>query len=364
VILVVALNPALDITYRVDRVDWAGVNRPAEVHVSPGGKGLNVARVLHALGADVLLTGLAGGAAGGMVRSALDACDVRAALTEIAGETRRTFAVVDSDRDETAMFNEPGPLIAADEYERFLAVYAAGLQRSSAVVLSGSLPPGLPPGTYADLIGAAAQAQVPALLDTSGAPLALGAAAGPAVVKPNLAELSAAVGRPLAWPGWQDEDAVAEVAEAAAALRGSGSTAVVVTLGAAGLLAVTPEGCWRAVPEHVPGNPTGAGDAALAGLARGVAAGHPWPERVADAAALGAAAVAAPVAGQFDPSHFRRALAVVGVSRWEPRLCRWSRRPISSARRACGAAASAPLMSSESSTPRRSWLVHRTLARR
>jgi tagatose 6-phosphate kinase len=322
VILVVALNPALDITHRVDRVDWAGVNRPRAVHISPGGKGLNVARVLHALGTDVLLIGLAGGEVGQGVRAALSAGGVPARFTDTTAETRRTFAVVDAGRGETAIFNEPGPVITGVEYERFLAVFTTEVSRCSAVVLSGSLPRGLPPSTYADLISMAAQAGVPALLDTSGPALTQGAAAGPAVVKPNLAELSAAIGRVLTWRGWTDEDSVGEVATAAAMLRGSASTAVVVTLGAAGLLAVTPEGCWRAVPAPVPGNPTGAGDAALAGLARGLAAGHTWADRIAHAAALGAAAAQAPVAGRFDGSDFDRALAAVGVSRWEARSCR------------------------------------------
>ena len=101
-VLVVALNPALDITHELARVDWAGVNRPAVVLERPGGKGLNVARTLRALGADVLVTGLAGGRTGDAVRSALAGTGVPARFTPIAGETRRTFAVVDAGRGQTA----------------------------------------------------------------------------------------------------------------------------------------------------------------------------------------------------------------------------------------------------------------------
>src|SRR5437763_14138273 len=114
-ILVVTLNPALDITHDLPRVDWAGVNRPAAVSARPGGKGVNVARTLHALGADVLVLGLAGGRTGEAVRSALAGTGVPAAFTPIAGETRRTFAVADCQRGPTAPSHQPGPHVARAE---------------------------------------------------------------------------------------------------------------------------------------------------------------------------------------------------------------------------------------------------------
>ena len=318
-IVVVSLNPALDITHRVDHADWAGVNRPADVHVRPGGKGVNVARVLTALDADVLLTGLAGGAAGSSLRADLRARGIHACMTEIAGETRRTFAVVDSGRGDAALFNEPGPSVTPEEYARFRAMFAAQLAGATAVVLSGSLPPGIPVSTYADLIALAAKAGVPTLLDTSGKALMLGAAAGPAIVKPNLAELHAAADgdrpdSPVQAQSWCCRPAAA-AATAAGALHVTGASAVVVTLGSDGLVALTPEESWHARPQHVSGgNPTGAGDAVAAGLADGLASGRPWRDRVAHAAALGAAAVAAPVAGELNLSDYHRALAGVQVS--------------------------------------------------
>ena len=323
-ILVVSLNPALDVTYRVDDADWSGVNRPAEVHIRPGGKGVNVARVLLALGADVLLTGLAGGITGNGLLADLSSGGLAADLVQIAGETRRTFAVVDSGRSQTALFNEPGPWVTPDEYARFRSTFAAHLAGSTAVVLSGSLPRGLPAGTYADLIALAADAGVPALLDASGEALLLGAAAGPAIAKPNLAELRAAASRDPATArqhtGTQDCarswccGPAAAAAKAAVALRGAGAAAVVVTLGSDGLLALTAEESWHARPPEVSGgNTTGAGDAAAAGLAHGLATGTPWADRVVHAAALGAAAVAAPVAGEIDLAHYQRALAGVQV---------------------------------------------------
>jgi len=98
---------------------------------------------------------------------------------------------------------------------------------------------------------------------------------------------------------------------------------VVVTLGAAGLLAVTSDGTWQAAPPGPePGNPTGAGDAAVAGLARGLALGQDWPDRLRHATALGTAAVAAPVAGEFSAGRYRDLLPVISVRRHDDRAPR------------------------------------------
>jgi tagatose 6-phosphate kinase len=329
VIVVVCLNPALDVTHHVDAVDWGGVNRPRAVRARPGGKGLNVARTLHALGVDVLVLGLAGGITGAGVEAALRERCVPAAFTPVAGETRRTFSVVDGSvagRGVTA-FYEAGPEVGEEELTRFRRGYEQALEGATAVVLSGSLPPGLEAGTYATLIEAAAAADVPAVLDTHGEALRRGAAAGPAIVKPNLAELVALAGQPLApaaggpadgapdGPADGAPDGAADLATAAAAagqLRGA--QAVVITLGPDGLLAATEDGCWRArPPAAVPGNATGAGDAVAAALAHGLVLGRPWDERLRHAAALGAATAAAPVAGEFRRQDYLGALSAVTV---------------------------------------------------
>jgi tagatose 6-phosphate kinase len=313
VILVICLNPALDITHYVPAVDWSGVNRPAAVHARPGGKGLNVARTLRALGAEVLVMGLAGGITGAGVSAALGGLGVPGAFTAIAGETRRTFTVVDGARGAAALFSEAGPAVGEGEFGEFRVQYERALAGCAAVVLSGSLPPGLPAGSYGTLIAAAAAAGVPAVLDADGAALARGAAAGPAIVKPNLAELEALSGRPLSTAAGADRPAVAA---AAGELRAAGAHAVVASLGAEGLLAVTGEGCWAARPGGaVAGNATGAGDAVTAGLALGLVLGRPWGERLRHAVALGTAAAAAPAAGEFSAADYAAGLGQATVRR-------------------------------------------------
>ena len=328
----VALNPALDITHELPNVDWSGMNRAAAVMSRPGGKGLNVARTLLAFGADVLVAGLIGGRTGDAVETGLARAGVRAEFTGISGETRRTFAVVDTARGRTALFNEPGPDVTVAEYARFLDGYEAEAAASAAVVLSGSLPRGLPESSYAELIKIAATGGVPVVLDTSGQALRLGVAAGPAIVKPNLAELSALVGRALPalgteegatemvigadWLGARGEQA--PIVAAAGRLRSAGAGAVVVSLGPGGLLAVTGDGLWRATqPRMMAGNPTGAGDAVVAGLTLGLVLGRPWSERLRQAVALGYAAAAARVAGEFVLDDYERAMAEATVTRLE-----------------------------------------------
>jgi len=305
---VVCLNPALDITHHVAAVDWAGVNRPSAVHTRPGGKGLNVARTLQALGADVQVLGLAGGVTGAGVQTALAGLGVPAHWTSIGGETRRTFTVVDRAGGGAALFNEPGPPVSDGEYAEFSVRYKEVLARCAAVVLSGSLPPGVPEDAYAGLISLAAAAGVPVVLDTHGAALRYGAAAGPAIVKPNLAELAAITGRPLSVAG-----RLAVVA-AARELRALGAQAVVASLGADGLHAATADSIWWAAPlAPVAGNPTGAGDAVVAALVHGLVLGRPWDVQLRYAVAAGTAAAMAPAAGEFSVADYTRALAAVTI---------------------------------------------------
>ncbi|OIJ63515.1 1-phosphofructokinase family hexose kinase [Streptomyces mangrovisoli] len=302
-ILTVTLNTALDITYRVRSLRPHASHRVSEVLERPGGKGVNVARVLAALGHPVTVTGFAGGATGQVVRDRLTRTPgVLDALVPVAGATRRTVAVVDELTGDTTQLNEPGPVVAPDEWAAFQRTYEDLLAAATAVALCGSLPPGVPVGAYAGLVRSARAAGVPVLLDTGGEPLRRGVAARPDLVKPNTDELAELTGSHDPLRATQDA-------------RRRGARAVVASLGAQGLLAVTPEGRWRAAPPaRVPGNPTGAGDSVVAGLLSAEAEGLPWPDRLARAVALSAATVQAPAAGEFDPAVYERLLGRITVT--------------------------------------------------
>ncbi|MFI5876579.1 1-phosphofructokinase family hexose kinase [Streptomyces sp. NPDC051445] len=302
-ILTVTLNTALDLTYHVPVLRTHASHRVTEVRERPGGKGLNVARVLAALGHEVTVTGFTGGATGRAVRDLLTGtAGVVDALVPVTGATRRTVAVVDARTGDTTQLNEPGPVIAPAEWSAFQEAYEGLLGDADAVALCGSLPPGVPVGAYAVLVRAARAAGVPVLLDTSGEPLRRGVAARPDVIKPNTDELAELTG---------SHDPVRATQDA----RRRGAHAVVASLGAEGFLAVTPEGRWRATPpRRVHGNPTGAGDSAVAGLLSALVEQLPWPDRLSRAVALSAATVASPVAGEFDRTAYEELLGRVTVT--------------------------------------------------
>ncbi|MCW2611448.1 MAG: tagatose 6-phosphate kinase [Actinomycetota bacterium] len=300
-ILCVTLNAALDVTYSVDEVRWHAGNRVAAVAQRAGGKGVNVARVLHTLGEDVLVTGLVGGDTGAQIRADVQAAGLAEAFQDVTGESRRTVAVVDAAAGDATGFWEPGPPVAPDDWARFLDRYDGLLTGARAVVLTGSLPPGLSPEVYADLVHRARKAGVPVVLDADAEALAVGVSAEPDIVKPNVDELRRATGFTDRLPG-------------AEALRAQGARAVVVSAGPDGLIASTPDGRWAARPQdRVSGNPTGAGDASVAALVRGLVADTSWPERLADAVALSASAVLRPLAGDVDLAAYRRFRDTVSI---------------------------------------------------
>jgi tagatose 6-phosphate kinase len=308
VIVTVTPNPALDVTYRVPALRSGQVHRVRDVLVRAGGKGINVARVLQQLGEPCAAVGLGGGADGGRLVAELRAAGLDVDFREELPDVRRTLVV--HAHGEVTSFWEPGrepvdPLRAA---QALLDAVQARLRTARAVTVSGSLPPRVDPELPARIARLCAERQVPAVLDLDGEPLQAAAAAGGAVLMPNVDELETLAGERPQSPG--------EAAVLAAHLVRGGSgrspAAVVVTLGEQGAVAVTAVGSVAARPvERVSGNTTGAGDAACAAVARALAvAGSVRAVNlralVADAVAVSAAAVLRPVAGEIDTQAARR----------------------------------------------------------
>jgi tagatose 6-phosphate kinase len=250
-----------------------------------------VARVLRQLGEPVLATGLAGGADGQAVLADLTVAGVAAEFAAIEGQSRRTVTVYDG-RQATEL-DEVGPDVSAAEWGSFRSLYRRLLAGTSVVVLSGSQPPGVPADAYGQLTALAAAAGATVVLDAAGPALGAALAARPDVVKPNRRELATLLGRTLG-----DLD---DLLAAAGTLVEAGAGSVLVSLGADGLVAVTPEGAFRArLPSPVAGNPTGAGDALAAAVARGLRRGDDWPSCLVDGVAVAAASVTVDVAGATD----------------------------------------------------------------
>lgn len=301
-ILTVTLNAALDVTYEVDELRPDASHRVRAVHQRAGGKGINVARVLRAQGRQVTCLGLLGGWAGACIGADLDAAGIPAAMTTIAGDSRRTVSVVSAASGGSTLFNEPGPRVTDAEWQGLVTHCGRFLGMASVLVMSGSLPPGVPDDAYAQLVALARRAGVHTIVDADGVALARSLEASPEVAKPNAAELRAATG-------------LDDPAAAMRSMLAAGAGAVVATFGADGIRAITHEGAWVArLDEPIAGvNPTGAGDAVAAALAAGLDDGRDWPEMLTDAVAWSAAAVASPLAGDLDATVLDRVRPTVRV---------------------------------------------------
>jgi tagatose 6-phosphate kinase len=325
-IITVTPNPAWDVTYEVPVLVPGAVHRVTKVHRRLGGKGVNVARVLHATGHDAIavLPGPPGvaaeagpGAAAEATRGAAAGAAARPRLSwdVIPGLPliRQTLVVHGADGVTTSLW-EPGvePDAGTDDAlaDRVRAwLHADGgapaqgtpAQRTPAkgIAVSGSLPPGLDTRLPARLAALALDAGRPAVVDASGPALAHAATVPGVVLTPNSAELAELTGRDC-------HDPAAAIA-AARTLLADGPRAIVVTLGEDGLAAVTPRGTWHGcLTERLSGNPTGAGDAAAAAIIAGLAAAVSWPEIVRDAVSTSAAAVLSPVAGEVTLANITR----------------------------------------------------------
>ena len=296
-IVVVTPNPAIDVTYVVTDQAIGETHRVQRALKRPGGKGVNVARVLALLGHEPVALLPLGGTAGDWMSAALADLGLPVIPFPVADETRTTVAIVDGATHPT-LFAEAGPHLTQAEVEGLRAAVDDACRSAGMLVVSGSLPPGLPAEEVGAWVEAAHSHEALALVDAGGGALLSAARAGADILKPNESELLEATG-------------AANLDAGIATLIELGARTVIVSRGARGIVAVDRAG-WRveveAVP-HIEGNPTGAGDAATAGVASGLMEERPLPDLLRRAAALGAAAVLRPVAGEIDFDAYQRFLS-------------------------------------------------------
>ncbi|ROP26615.1 1-phosphofructokinase family hexose kinase [Pseudokineococcus lusitanus] len=288
-VVVLTPNPAVDVTYAVDAQEVGTTVRVRRVSRRPGGKGVNVAAVLRTLGEDVVALLPLSGDAGRWVRTALEAEGLPVAVVDVGGTgTRSTVTVVDDALPPT-VYAEPGDPLPPAAWEDVLAEVRARCAPGGWFVVAGSFPPG-DERVVGDLVRTARGAGARVVVDASGPALVLAADAGADLLVPNEEEARAATG-------------AADLAGAVRRLRQHAGAVVVVSRGADGLEAHA-DGAPVLQPgvPGVVGNPTGAGDAATAGLVAALRGGADLPTAVGRAAVLGAAAVLAPLAGQVDPA--------------------------------------------------------------
>ena len=262
-ILTVTMNPALDVSTATDKVSDTHKLRCAGAHFHPGGGGINVARVLHRLGADCLALYPAGGMNGQRLQKLLDQEAVRSHCIAIAEETRESFSVLETSSGRDFRFVLPGPELSPAESEACLAFLREAMaleSRPRYLIVSGSLPPGVPVDFYARLARLARACGSRLVLDTSGPALAAALAEGVYLLKPSLRELRELSGQPLATElEWREA--------AQQIIRVGQAQVVALSLGEEGALLVTADRALRArsVPVTVKSS-IGAGDSFVGGL--------------------------------------------------------------------------------------------------
>ena len=259
-VVTITLNPAIDRTVTISNFTAGAVNRVESVRSHPGGKGVNVASALADHGHGVAVTGFLGRSNAGAFEELFSQKKIADHFVRIAGQTRIGIKITDPVRAETTDINFPGPAPTSEELS-MLRWQIATLEAEWFVV-AGSLPPGVDPKIYRDIIAGLRQSGRKVLLDTSGEPFSLALEARPTVVKPNIHEFEAFVGHPLS-----NEQ---EVVAAARTLIDRGIELVVISMGKEGACFITATESVMARPPEIEVKSTvGAGDAMVAGILSG-----------------------------------------------------------------------------------------------
>jgi 1-phosphofructokinase family hexose kinase len=295
-IVCVAPAPAIDRLEEVESLVPGAIHRPVAVTALPGGKGLNVLRAVHALGGDAIAVGILAGHAGRWIEAALAERGLVARTAWGPGETRTCVSILDRSTGALTEIYEPSPPVSAIQWAGLLdlldeALTGAG-DDAPIVTISGGVPIGAQDDAFAQAVRLAHRRGARVLLDAYGPGLDLALPEGPELVKINVVEATASSG----------VEPDAGLPKLAAALCSRGARSAVVTDGVRGAFLHGSDSSHRIPPPSVAGAyPTGSGDAFLAGIAVGLAAGHELAESVIIGADAAAANALRPGGGELDP---------------------------------------------------------------
>ena len=286
-ILTVTLNPALDVLTTIDRVSDTHKMRCGPTLKHPGGGGVNVARVLHRLGAKCQAVYLAGDVTGKRHHQLMREEGVPCHIVPIAEETRESFTAHETSTGNDFRFVLPGPNVSAAEYEACFDYVAQHLPKQF-LVISGGLAPGVPEDFYARLTALAKQHGVRVVLDANGPALAEALKGGVYLFKPSLRELRDLMGHDL-----PDQDS--QVAAAQQLIQSGQAEVVAISLGSDGAMVVSADQVWRARALQVNVQTTvGAGDSYVGGMVWALCRGDSLVKAFQYGMASGAAALLAP----------------------------------------------------------------------
>ena len=294
-IVSVTMNPSVDISYPLDTLVIDDVNRCGNVRKTAGGKGLNVTRVIHQMGEEVVSTGLLGGVLGNFIREKLSLEGVSYQFSDIKGETRNCIAVLHDNHQQTEIL-ESGPVISDEELSAFNEMFLTLAQPSDVVTLSGSLPNGVPTDYYRWIIQKVSDYDTKVVLDTSGNSLkeVLLSGVKPFAIKPNLEELHSLVGQTTADLNTLLNQPLFD-----------GVTLIMISLGKDGAFVKYQQDFYRVeIPKISVKNPVGSGDSTVAGLAIGLANNYSIEDTIKTAMTLGMLNAMEETTGSVDRQHF------------------------------------------------------------
>jgi 1-phosphofructokinase family hexose kinase len=307
-IATITLNPALDKTVYVRGLIVGDTNRIERTEVDAGGKGINASRMLAELGAETVALGFIGGRTGAFIEHVLSQEGIKTDFVQTRVETRTNVDVQDLDGVPPTCLNERGGPITADELEKLKETVRVWARKCRVMILGGSIPQGIEPGIYRDLIEIVRKEGAKTILDADNEPLTLGLHAHPTMVKPNIDEAARLMGRELT--------TIDDVAEAARSMVGKLVEIAVVSMGKRGAVAATKDGVWQAVPPRVEAVSTvGSGDSMVAGIAFALAQGRTIAEGLALGSAAGSATAMSTGVEMGRKEDVDRLLASVVVNR-------------------------------------------------
>lgn len=283
-IITVTLNPAIDQTLVVPKFVAGDTIRVKSSRFDPGGKGINVSRVISELGGESIAMGFAPGGLGRYLEQTLEGQGIDTDFVHTRGETRTNITILDESRHVHTILSDPGPTIDRDSIQSLRRRIKRRLRPGDWLVLAGSIPPPLTGEIYAELIHEAVDLGAHTVLDADGIAMKTGTLAHPEMVKGNRRELERLVGRHL-----DDEPSTLAAADE---IQRTGVHTVVVTRGREGAVAMTDARCLRGVAPRVRAvSAVGSGDALLAGVVLTLSRGGTMDEAMRLGIASGTASV-------------------------------------------------------------------------
>ena len=267
-ILTVTLNTAIDRTLFLKDFNWGKTIRASQSYLGMGGKATDASWILDELGESNCAMGFAAGETGRLLKKMLEERGSETNLIWVNGETRTNIVIIGESGQGQSTLVSGGLEISEDQIAEFRRAFSSELHRAQCVILGGSVPAGVNPHIYTELVNEANQAGVPVIFDASGPGLITGLEGCPTVIKPNIDEISELVGYRVS--------TIQQAYQAAMSLQKKYHSIFIVTLDSTGALALLLDRCYLISPLDIDVvSSAGAGDAVLAGIAVSLVKGQP-----------------------------------------------------------------------------------------